>query len=123
MEAWSRERRVIGKVEATSGKANPRFVVTSLTPAKAKPQQLYEKTCRLRGETENRSKGCSATWSAPARGGSMRAARPNTMRHPFPRSLVDLAGRRSPPSRVSSKDAFDHGSELSGRGTLNTIMK
>jgi hypothetical protein len=34
----------------------PRFVVTSLTPAEAKPQQLYDKTYRLRGEIENRRK-------------------------------------------------------------------
>jgi hypothetical protein len=29
-DSWSRERRVIAKADWTSGKANPRFVVTSL---------------------------------------------------------------------------------------------
>ena len=58
LDSWSRERRVIGKAEVTDGEANPRFVVTSLTPAEAKPRHLYEKTYCARGEMENRIKEC-----------------------------------------------------------------
>src|SRR5271157_895373 len=56
--SWSRERRVIGKAEVTGGDANPRFVVTSLTSAEAKPRHLYEKVYCARGEMENRIKEC-----------------------------------------------------------------
>ena len=53
---WSRTRRVIGKAEHTGDKANPRFLVTSLSakvwPAKA----LYEELYCARGEMENRIK-------------------------------------------------------------------
>ena len=34
-DSWSRRRRVIGKAEWTQGEGNPRFVVTSLSKAKA----------------------------------------------------------------------------------------
>ena len=33
-ESWSRQRRVVAKAEWTHGKANPRFVVTSLRDAR-----------------------------------------------------------------------------------------
>jgi hypothetical protein len=56
--SWSRKRRVIGKAEFTKGKANPRFVVTSLTRAECKPKFLYEKLYCARGEMENRIKEC-----------------------------------------------------------------
>jgi hypothetical protein len=57
-ESWSRERRVIAKAEFTTGEANPRFVVTSLTRAQCKPKYLYEKLYCARGEMENRIKEC-----------------------------------------------------------------
>jgi len=56
--SWSRERRVIGKAEVTGGEANPRFVVTSLTPREAAARHLYEKVYCARGEMENRIKEC-----------------------------------------------------------------
>ena len=40
LDSWSRDRRVIGKAEWTSGEANPRFVVTSLKPAEAGARHL-----------------------------------------------------------------------------------
>jgi hypothetical protein len=58
LDSWSRERRVIGKAEVTGGEANPRFVVTSLTPAEVKPRHLYEEIYCARGEMENRIKEC-----------------------------------------------------------------
>jgi hypothetical protein len=58
LDSWSRERRVIGKAEWTGDKANPRFVVTSLTPAAAAGQYLYEMIYCARGEMENRIKEC-----------------------------------------------------------------
>ena len=57
-DSWSRERRVIGKAEVTGGEANPRFIVTSLTPAASSARHLYEKVYCARGEMENRIKEC-----------------------------------------------------------------
>jgi hypothetical protein len=56
LDSWSRRRRVIGKAEGTGGEANPRFVVTSLKPAKAQASWLYEKVYCARGDMENRIK-------------------------------------------------------------------
>jgi len=58
LDSWSQERRVVGKAEVTGGEANPRFVVTSLKPAEAQAQHLYEKIYCARGEMENRIKEC-----------------------------------------------------------------
>lgn len=57
-KSWSRSRRVIGKAEWTQGKANPRFIVTSLPSDKAEAQLLYEDIYCARGEMENRIKEC-----------------------------------------------------------------
>ncbi|MGH9620599.1 MAG: IS1380 family transposase [Bryobacteraceae bacterium] len=57
-DSWSRERRVVGKAEWTAGEANPRFVVTTLTPDGAEARHLYEKIYCARGEMENRIKEC-----------------------------------------------------------------
>jgi hypothetical protein len=58
LDSWSRERRVIGKAEVTGDKANPRFIVTSLTPAEIDGRRLYERIYCARGEMENRIKEC-----------------------------------------------------------------
>jgi Transposase DDE domain group 1 len=58
LDSWSRRRRVVGKAEVTGGKANPRFVVTSLKAAEVDGQYLYEKVYCARGEMENRIKEC-----------------------------------------------------------------
>jgi DDE family transposase len=58
LDSWSRARRVIGKAEWTGGEANPRFVVTSLTPAEVEARHLYEAIYCARGEMENRIKEC-----------------------------------------------------------------
>ncbi len=55
---WSCKRRVIAKAEFTGGEANPRFVVTSLKPAKFRPKYVYQKLYCARGEMENRIKEC-----------------------------------------------------------------
>jgi len=56
--SWSRERRVVAKAEWTEGKANPRFVVTSLACEAHEARHLYEKLYCARGEMENRIKEC-----------------------------------------------------------------
>ena len=56
LDSWSRHRRVIGKAEQIEGKANPRFVVTSLSAPEWNPQQLYEDFYCARGDMENRIK-------------------------------------------------------------------
>jgi hypothetical protein len=58
LDSWSRERRVVAKAEWTQGEANPRFVVTSLTPEEAGARHLYEKLYCARGDMENRIKEC-----------------------------------------------------------------
>ncbi len=56
-KSWSRTRRVIGKAEHLAGdKANPRFVVTSLSPEAFAAQTLYEQEYCARGDMENRIK-------------------------------------------------------------------
>jgi len=57
-KSWSRERRVVAKAEWTQDKANPRFIVTSLSQAKGDARHLYEKVYCARGEMENRIKEC-----------------------------------------------------------------
>jgi hypothetical protein len=52
-KSWSRERRVIARVEHTGKGDNPRYVVTNLQGEAA---ELYEKVYCARGEMENRIK-------------------------------------------------------------------
>jgi hypothetical protein len=56
LDSWSHRRRVIGKAEWTEGKANPRFIVTSLKRTEAKARPLYERIYCQRGDMENRIK-------------------------------------------------------------------
>ena len=53
---WSCRRRVVAKAEHIAGKANPRFVVTSLAAGAWGAQQLYEDLYCARGDMENRIK-------------------------------------------------------------------
>ena len=55
-KTWSQSRRVVAKAEQIPGKENPRYVVTSLSPAAWPVQQLYERLYCARGEMENRIK-------------------------------------------------------------------
>jgi len=55
-ESWSRARRVIAKAEHLEKGANPRFVVTSLSPPAWEARALYEELYCARGEMENRIK-------------------------------------------------------------------
>jgi len=55
-ESWSRARRVIAKAEHLEKGSNPRFVVTSLSPAAWAARALYEEHYCARGEMENRIK-------------------------------------------------------------------
>ena len=57
-DSWSRQRRVVAKAKWTHGKANPRFVVTSLRDDRIRARYLYEKLYCQRGEMENRIKEC-----------------------------------------------------------------
>jgi len=56
LKSWSRERRVVGKAEHLEKGANPRFVVTSITPEQMAAKPLYEEVYCARGEMENRIK-------------------------------------------------------------------
>lgn len=55
-KSWSRPRRVVGKAEHTGDKANPRFIVTSLSVSDLPARELYEELYCARGECENRIK-------------------------------------------------------------------
>ena len=52
--SWSCARRVVAKAEWTHGKANPRFVVTSIATHRVRARHLYERLYCQRGEMENR---------------------------------------------------------------------
>ncbi len=55
-KSWSQERRVVGKAELLEKGANPRFVVTSLSPERIDARALYEEVYCARGDMENRIK-------------------------------------------------------------------
>jgi len=57
-KSWNKERRVVAKAEQLPGKANPRFVVTTLAKTDWPAQALYEQKYCARGEMENRIKEC-----------------------------------------------------------------
>ena len=56
LKTWTRTRRVVGKAEQLPGKANPRFVVTSLSIERIDDRELYEDLYCARGDMENRIK-------------------------------------------------------------------
>jgi len=56
LDSWSRERRVVAKAEHLTDKANPRFIVSSLSKEKWAGKPLYEDLYCARGEMENRIK-------------------------------------------------------------------
>src|SRR5215475_8550312 len=56
LDSWSRQRRVVGKAEHLEKGANPRFIVTSLSPEQYDARALYEVLYCARGEMENRIK-------------------------------------------------------------------
>jgi hypothetical protein len=74
LKSWSRERRVVAKAEWTAGKANPRFVVTSLTRQEHQARHLYEKLYCARGEMENRIKSLPSRKRGSASSTSMPTA-------------------------------------------------
>ena len=51
--SWSRRRRVVAKAEHLPGKANPRFVVTSLPTGTFSARTVYERVYCPRGDMEN----------------------------------------------------------------------
>ncbi len=55
-QSWSCARRVVGKAEYLTDKANPRFVVTSYPAARMAAAPLYEQLYCARGDMENRIK-------------------------------------------------------------------
>jgi hypothetical protein len=55
-KSWCRPRRVVAKAEQTGDKANPRFIVTSLSINEWAARELYEDFYCARGECENRIK-------------------------------------------------------------------
>ena len=55
-KSWARPRRVVAKAEHTGDKANPRFIVTSLSMQQWAARELYEDRYCARGECENRIK-------------------------------------------------------------------
>jgi hypothetical protein len=56
LQTWRHARRVVGKAEQIPGKANPRFVVTSLPIERLAARALYEDLYCARGDMENRIK-------------------------------------------------------------------
>jgi Transposase DDE domain group 1 len=92
LDSWSHKRRVVGKAEQLVGSsgapgANPRFVVTSLSPETWAAQTLYERLYCARGEMENRIKECQLDLFADRP--STKAMRSNQLR----RSPARACGR------------------------------
>lgn len=58
LKSWSATRRVVAKAEQLVGKANPRFIVSSLSSSAWPARALYEDLYCQRGEMENRIKEC-----------------------------------------------------------------
>jgi hypothetical protein len=56
LDSWTQERRGVAKAEYLEKGANPRFVVTSLSPAQWTAQAVYEERYCARGDMENRIK-------------------------------------------------------------------
>ena len=56
LDSWSQKRRVVAKAEHLTDKANPRFIVTSLSKDEWAGKPLYEELYCQRGEMENRIK-------------------------------------------------------------------
>ena len=54
--SWSRERRVVAKVEYSSRGANPQFTVTLVPGQECDGRTLYEEVYCARGDMENRIK-------------------------------------------------------------------
>lgn len=55
-KSWSHCRRVVAKAEHLEGKANPRFVVSSIAAQEIEARALYEDHYCARGDMENRIK-------------------------------------------------------------------
>jgi hypothetical protein len=55
-KSWCRPRRVVAKAEQTGDKANPPFIVTSLSMQQWAARELYEDFYCARGECKNRIK-------------------------------------------------------------------
>ena len=55
-QSWSRERRVVAKVEHLPRGENPRFIVTSVPIQQCEGRTLYEEVYCARGDMENRIK-------------------------------------------------------------------
>ena len=55
-KSWSRERRVVAKVEYLPRGTNPRFIVTSVPVQNCDGRTLYEEVYCARGDMENRIK-------------------------------------------------------------------
>ena len=51
-KSWIRPRRVVGKAEHLAKGANPRFIVTSISPEEIDARRLYEYVYCARGEME-----------------------------------------------------------------------
>ena len=63
LDSWSRSRRVVGKAEVDQGRANPRFVVTSLKAAEIGGRYLYEKSIALAARWRTASRSVSSICS------------------------------------------------------------
>ena len=80
-DSWSCARRAVAKAEWTHGKANPRFVVASVSARHVGARRLYERLYCQRGEMENRIKECQLDLFADRT--STRAMRANQLRLRF----------------------------------------
>ena len=96
--SWSRRRRVVGKAEHLPGKANHRFVVTSLPAGMFSARTVYERVYCPQGDMENTIKEQQLALLRPDLGVALR-------RQPAPGPLLRL---RVEPLRCSQARACRH---------------
>ena len=111
--SWTSERRVVGKAEFLDKGANPRFVVTSLSPERLGARALYEDFYCARGDMENRIKEqqldlfADRTSAATMRANQLRAVSVLRRLHAHARLASSRTEADPPGSRSVSDDSLE----------------
>ena len=105
-KSWSRERKVVARVEATARGTDVRFVVTNL-PGRAK--LLYERVYCARGRMERHDQGAQALHQIRPHLVSPMGSQPVPAVPAHRRLLAaaSVAPDRAPPLAVAHRDAFE----------------
>ena len=122
LTSWSRKRRVVAKAEHLPGKANPRFVVTSL-PDTFSARTVYERVYCPRGNMENTIKEQQLDLFSDRTSASRFAANQSRSRCEGSRSPWTPHTRRPPPSHASTPDCQGNDSTPPSRHPFQPILR